>query len=57
MMNIVTPETVGLASKRLQHIRTVTQRYVDKGKFSGIVTLIARRGGVAHCECVGMMED
>lgn len=55
-MNIVKPETVGLSATRLQRIRAMTGRYVDEGKFAGIVTLIARRGAVAHLECVGLAD-
>ena len=55
-MNIVTPEEVGLSSIRLEHLRTVAQSYVDQGKLAGLITLVARRGRVAHLECYGMMD-
>jgi CubicO group peptidase (beta-lactamase class C family) len=55
-MNTVTPEEVGLSSTRLEHLRTVAQGYVDQGKLAGLITLVARRGRVAHFECYGMMD-
>ena len=55
-MKIVAPEKVGFSPSRLDHVRTVMQSYVDKGKLPGAVTLIARRGQVAHAECVGMRD-
>jgi CubicO group peptidase (beta-lactamase class C family) len=29
---------------------------VEEGSFAGVVTLVARQGEVAHCECVGVMD-
>ena len=52
-MNLVSPESVGLSSARLERIRPVMQRYVDRQLFAGMVTLIARRGQVAHLEACG----
>ena len=34
----------------------VMQHYVDRGTFAGIVTLIARKGQVAHLETFGWQE-
>jgi CubicO group peptidase (beta-lactamase class C family) len=55
-MNMATPEEVGLSSARLQRLRTVMQGYVDQGKVAGLITMVARRGKVAHFECFGMMD-
>jgi CubicO group peptidase (beta-lactamase class C family) len=55
-MEIVQPEKLGFSSERLERIRPVMQRFVDEGKFAGILTLIARRGQVVHCECVGKLD-
>jgi hypothetical protein len=55
-MNTVTPEEVGLSSERLEHLRAVMQSYVDEGKLAGLISLVARRGKVAHLECYGMMD-
>ena len=44
----VEPESVGLSTERLARLEQVIQGYVDRGQVSGVVTLIARRGGQAH---------
>ena len=41
-MPIVTPEIVGVSSKRLQRLPAAMQRYIDANKLAGTVTLIAR---------------
>lgn len=55
-MKLSKPESLGFSSARLERIHKVTQRYVDEGKFAGIVTLLARRGKVFHFEAVGKQE-
>jgi len=51
-----TPEEVGLSSQRLKRIKKVMQDYVDENKLAGLVTMVARRGKVAHLECFGVMD-
>ncbi len=53
---IAKPEEVGLSSERLQRIHELMQRYIDAGNFSGAVTLVARRGHIAHFETHGLMD-
>ncbi len=55
-MESIAPEEVGLSSERLGRIRPLVQRYVDEGKYAGVMTLIARHGKVAYLDCVGMMD-
>lgn len=55
-MNIVTPEEIGFSSTRLNRIGPAIQGHVDQGHLPGAVTLVARRGKVAHFECYGMMD-
>ncbi len=51
------PEDVGLSSERLARIdRHLQQRYVDQKKIAGALTLVARRGAVAHLSPLGMMD-
>ena len=50
------PEEVGLSSERLQRIHALIQRYMDGGNFTGAVTLVARRGRIAHFEANGLMD-
>jgi len=56
-MEIVRPEEVGLSSERLARIeRHLERRYLDQKKIAGALTLVARRGRVAHLAPVGMMD-
>ena len=55
-MKAVTPEHVGLSSTRLGRIRPVVERYLDEGKFAGVITLVARCGEIAHFECAGQLD-
>ena len=51
-----TPEDVGLSAKRLQRIGEMIQRAIDAEQISGAVTVVARRGRVAHFEAHGLMD-
>src|SRR5215831_11927429 len=50
------PEEVGLSSERLQKIHQMLQHRIDAGDISGAITLVARKGRVAHFETHGMMD-
>jgi len=50
------PEEVGLSPERLQRIHELIQRNMDAGNFAGAVTLVARRGRIAHFEAHGLMD-
>ena len=50
------PEDVGVASDRLPRIHEMIQRHIDAGDIAGAVTLVARRGRVAHFEAHGVMD-
>ncbi len=50
------PEDVGLSSERLQRINDVVRQYIDSGQISGAVTVVSRRGHVAHFEAQGLMD-
>ena len=51
------PEDVGLSSERLARIDAHLQsRYLDQKKIAGALTLVARRGRVAHLSPIGMMD-
>ncbi len=52
----VAPEKVGLSSERLERIDRVMQQYVDEKRIAGVVTLVARRGKVAHLGTYGMAD-
>ena len=51
-----TPEAVGLSSERLERINRVMEEYVKQEDIAGVVTLVARRGKLAHLEAFGMMD-
>jgi CubicO group peptidase (beta-lactamase class C family) len=49
------PEKVGLSAARLARIAPFFEdRYVADGKLPGVLTLVARRGQVAHLGCSGV---
>jgi CubicO group peptidase (beta-lactamase class C family) len=49
-------EDVGLSSERLKRINELMQRAIDASEVSGAVTIVARRGRVAHFEAQGLMD-
>ena len=48
-----TPEAVGLSAERLDRLTEAMQAYVDDGRLSGAVVLVARRGRVAYLRSFG----
>lgn len=52
----VKPEKVGLSSERLLRINQMIERHIDAGHITGAVTVVARRGRVAHFEAHGYMD-
>jgi CubicO group peptidase (beta-lactamase class C family) len=46
-----------MSSERLARIRSTVQRSVSEGRIAGAVTLVLRRGKVAHLEAAGNMDD
>ena len=51
------PEDVGLSSERLARIeRHLHERYIDRGRIAGAVTLVARRGQVAYLSAIGQRD-
>jgi len=50
------PEEVGLSSERLHRIHDAVQRHIDAKDVSGAVTLVARKGRIAHFEAHGLMD-
>ena len=56
-LEVVEPEAVGLSSERLARIDTHLQkRYLDAEKIAGALTLVARKGQVAHLSALGQMD-
>jgi CubicO group peptidase (beta-lactamase class C family) len=50
------PEDVGLSSERLHRIGETIQRHIQAGQIASAVTLVARRGRVAHLESFGQLD-
>ena len=50
------PEDVGMSSERLQRINDVVKTYIDSGQISGAVTMVSRKGRIAHFEAQGLMD-
>jgi CubicO group peptidase (beta-lactamase class C family) len=55
-MKTVAPESVGLSSSRLQRLDRAMQGYVDRGQLAGLITVLMRRGEVAHFGMYGQMD-
>lgn len=51
---LVDPDEVGLSPDRLKRLERVMKAHVDEGRLAGTVTLIARRGKVAHFDSYGL---
>lgn len=52
-IELASPESVGLSSERLQRIAPLMQSYIDEGKLSGALTMVARKGKVVHLNTYG----
>lgn len=55
-MNITKSEELGLCSQRLNRISQLTKSYIDSGEIAGTLTLVARKGKIAHLETQGWMN-
>lgn len=53
---IAAPHEVGLSAERLEYISSTARGFIDNQQLAGAVTLVARRGKVAHFEAYGMMD-
>jgi CubicO group peptidase (beta-lactamase class C family) len=49
-------EDVGLSTERLKRVGEAVQRHIAAGNVAGAVTLVARRGKIAHFEANGVMD-
>jgi CubicO group peptidase (beta-lactamase class C family) len=50
------PEEIGFSSERLQRVHEAVQRHIDAHDISGAVTVVGRRGRLAHLEAHGLMD-
>ncbi|MEM7016414.1 MAG: serine hydrolase domain-containing protein [Pseudomonadota bacterium] len=57
MIETVDPQKAGMSTERLQRITDhFQQKYIDTGKISGALTLVARRNQVVHFQPQGHLE-
>jgi CubicO group peptidase (beta-lactamase class C family) len=49
-------EDVGLSTERLKRVGEAVDRHIKAGNVAGAVTLVARRGKIAHFEAQGVMD-
>ena len=57
MLDIVTPESVGLDSGQLARVgEHLAKRYVEPGKIPGSIALVARRGQVCYLDVQGQRD-
>ena len=54
--SVVSPESVGMSSERLERLNAGMQKLVDDGKLAGITTMVARHGKIAHFETFGHQD-
>ncbi|MDR3512469.1 MAG: serine hydrolase [Caulobacteraceae bacterium] len=50
------PETVGLSRAGLERIDAALQAMIDEGQLAGAVTLVGRRGRLAHAKAMGRKD-
>ena len=46
-------ESIGMSTERLKRVDALGKQYVDDKKYSGIVTLVARKGKIVHLKAHG----
>ncbi len=56
-LTVAEPETVGMSSERLGRLTETLQDYVDDGRLSGAVAIVARQGEIAYLEAVGQRDS
>ncbi len=55
-LTVVTPESVGFSSQRLEHLHALMQQAVDQKQIAGIVTILARHGKVVDYRTYGLRD-
>ena len=52
-LTVIQAEKVGVSTQRLKKIDALADRYVEQGRYSGIVTMVARDGKIIHQKAAG----
>jgi len=55
-IRLVSPESVGFSSKRLERINELVRTRIDSGDLPGAVTMVMRQGKVVHYNAQGFMD-
>jgi len=55
-LTVVSPESVGFSSQRLEQLHTLMENVVDKKQIAGIVTILARHGKVIDYRAYGQRD-
>ena len=55
-LSVVSPESVGMSSERLERLNAGMQKLIDDGELAGITTMVARHGKIAHFETFGHQD-
>lgn len=55
-MTLVSPESVGFSSARLERLHTFLQQAVEKKQVAGVVTILARHGKVVDYRAYGLRD-
>jgi CubicO group peptidase (beta-lactamase class C family) len=50
------PEDVGMSSANLRNVTNLVRRYVDAGRYPGVISLVARHDKIVHFETYGLMD-
>lgn len=53
---IVAPLQIGICPRRLERVDALMRKLIDDRAIAGGITLIARRGAIAHRTCHGMLD-
>ncbi len=54
--DVVEPEEVGLSTERLKRVDQLIDQHISEKKIAGAVTLIARKGEIAHLHAAGLAD-
>jgi CubicO group peptidase (beta-lactamase class C family) len=55
-MKVFAPDKYGFSPERLKQLDSIFQRYVDEGKFSGLIALVARKNARVYLEKFGYRD-
>ena len=53
---VTRPEEAGLSGERLKRVHEAVQRHIEQRNIAGAVTLVSRKGRLAHLEAQGSMN-